>query len=192
NLAGILNSVDDEDEPRTWQWNDTAGKVINKHKTVYERWESILKSKGQQELSSGTTTHDDNLDQKCYHPFASQLDWEIAQWAVTEKISQKGLDRLLNVPQVQQKLGLSYENSRGMLKCIDEIPERCGKWRTKQLTFRDKPGEHFTVYHRDPVEAIKALWGDPAFAEHLVYKPGKLFRGAEQTENNRIYSEMWT
>lgn len=79
-----------------------------------------------------------------------------------------------------------------MLKCIDEIPERCGKWRTKQLSFRDKPGEHFTVYHRDPVEAIKALWGDPAFAEHLVYKPGKLFHGAEQTENNRIYSEMWT
>ncbi|KAF9059021.1 hypothetical protein BDP27DRAFT_1156311, partial [Rhodocollybia butyracea] len=99
-LAGILNSVDDEDEPRTWQWNNTAGKVINKRKTVYERWESILKSKGQQELSSGTTTHDDNLDQKCYHPFASQLDWEIAQWAVTEKISQKALDHLLNVPQV--------------------------------------------------------------------------------------------
>ncbi|KAF9064845.1 hypothetical protein BDP27DRAFT_1169415, partial [Rhodocollybia butyracea] len=90
------------------------------------------------------------------------------------------------------KLGLSYENSRAMLKCIDEIPERCGKWRTKQLSFCDKPGEHFTVYHRDPVEAIKALWGDPAFAEHLVYKPGKLFRGAEQTENNCIYSEMWT
>ncbi|KAF9059169.1 hypothetical protein BDP27DRAFT_1239288, partial [Rhodocollybia butyracea] len=79
----------------------TAGKVINKCKTVYERWESILKSKGQQELSSGTTTHDDNLDQKCYHPFASQLDWKIAQWAVTEKISQKALDRLLNVPQVK-------------------------------------------------------------------------------------------
>ncbi|KAF9058790.1 hypothetical protein BDP27DRAFT_1240270, partial [Rhodocollybia butyracea] len=127
-----------------------------------------------------------------YHPFASQLDWEIAQWAVTEKISQKALDCLLNVPQVQQKLGLSYEYSRGMLKCIDEIPERCGKWWTKQLSFRDKPGEHFTVYHRDPVEAIKALWGDPAFAEHLVYKPEKLFCGAEQTENNCIYSEMWT
>jgi hypothetical protein len=79
-----------------------------------------------------------------------------------------------------------------MLKCIDEIPERCGEWQTKQLSFRDKPDEHFTVYHRNPVEAIKALWGDPAFAEHLVYKPGKLFRGAEQTEDNRIYSEMWT
>ncbi|KAF9065520.1 hypothetical protein BDP27DRAFT_1384504 [Rhodocollybia butyracea] len=131
-------------------------------------------------------------DGKCYHPFASQLDWEIAQWAVTEKISQKALDRLLKVPQVQQKLGLSYEKSRGMLKCIDEIPERCGKWWTKQLSFHDKPGEHFTVYHRDSVEAIKALWGDPAFAEHLVYKPQKLFRGAEQTENNCIYSEMWT
>lgn len=101
-LASILSSVDDKDEPRTWRWNNTAGKVVNKLPMVYERWERILKSNGQQELSSGTTTtHDDNLDQKCYHPFASKLDWEIAHWAVTEKISQKALDRLLKVPQVK-------------------------------------------------------------------------------------------
>ncbi|KAF9059480.1 hypothetical protein BDP27DRAFT_1385796 [Rhodocollybia butyracea] len=78
------------------------------------------------------------------------------------------------------------------LSCASVCAKRCGNWWTKQLSFHDKPGEHFTVYHRDPVEAIKALWGDPAFAEHLVYKPGKLFCGAEQTENNCIYSEMWT
>ena len=93
---------------------------------------------------------------------------------------------------MQEKLGLSYANSRAMLECIDAIPNRCGNWYTKQLSFHDHPNEVFTVHHRDPLEAIKALWGDPAFAEHLVYKPGKLFHGTEQTEENRIFSEMWT
>jgi hypothetical protein len=80
-----------------------------------------------------------------------------------------------------------------MLKCIDEIPERCGNWYTKQFSFCDKPEEHFTVHHRDPVEAIKALWGDSTFAEHLVYRPEKLFcGGGAQTKDNCIFSEMWT
>jgi hypothetical protein len=89
-------------------------------------------------------------------------------------------------------LGLSYANSRSMLQSIDEIPDRCGTWHTKRLSFRDRPDEHFIVHHRDAVEVIKALWGDPAFAEHLVYKPAKLFRGAEQTEEHCMFSEMWT
>ncbi|KAE9401116.1 hypothetical protein BT96DRAFT_736389, partial [Gymnopus androsaceus JB14] len=39
------------------------------------------------------------------------------------------------------------------------------------LSFKDRPSEFFTIYHRNPIEAIKALWGDPALAKHLVYKP---------------------
>ncbi|KAF5349885.1 hypothetical protein D9757_013996 [Collybiopsis confluens] len=127
-----------------------------------------------------------------YYPFATRLDWEVAEWAVKEKISQKSFDQLLQIPQIQEKLGLSYANSRAMLKYIDAIPDRCGVWYTKELSFRDSPDDHFTVHHRDPIQAIKALWGDPAFAEHLIYKPGKLFYGKKQTENMRMFSEMWT
>lgn len=79
-----------------------------------------------------------------------------------------------------------------MLKSVDAIPERCGKWYTKRLFFRDRPDEHFTVRYRNPIEAIKGLWGDPAFANDLVYKPAKMFRGAKQTEEERMFSEMWT
>jgi hypothetical protein len=79
-----------------------------------------------------------------------------------------------------------------MLQKVDAIPERCGPWYTKRLTFKDRPDEHFTIKYRDPVEAIKGLWGDPAFANDLVYKPAKLFRGKRRTEEERIYSEMWT
>ena len=79
-----------------------------------------------------------------------------------------------------------------MLQKVDLIPERCGTWYTKRLSFKDRPNEYFTVRHRDPIEAIKGLWGDPAFAQDLVYKPAKLFRGTKQTEEERMFSEMWT
>ena len=91
---------------------------------------------------------------------------------------------------MQEKLGLSYANSRSMLQAIDQIPERCGQWYTKQLSFKKHPQEHFIVYHRDPVEAIKALWGDPAFADNLVYKPAKFFHGQKQSKEECMFSEI--
>lgn len=79
-----------------------------------------------------------------------------------------------------------------MLETVDSIPERCGPWFTKRLSFKDRPSEFFTIYHRNPIEAIKALWGDPALAKHLVYKPVKIFQGKTHIEERRIYNEMWT
>ena len=79
-----------------------------------------------------------------------------------------------------------------MLESVDAIPARFGQWYTKRLSFRDRPEEYFTVRHRDPLEAIKGLWGDPAFAKDLVYKPAKLFRARKETEEERMFSEMWT
>lgn len=75
---------------------------------------------------------------------------------------------------------------------VDQIPERCGPWFTKRLSFKDSPEEFFIVRHRNPIEAIRGLWGDPAFAKHLVYKPAKIFRNTDARTKNRIYNEMWT
>ena len=41
-----------------------------------------------------------------------------------------------------------------------------------------------------PLEAIKALLGDPALAEHIVYKPKHIFTNA--SEEKWVYNEMWT
>jgi len=79
-----------------------------------------------------------------------------------------------------------------MLQRVDEIPERFGQWYTKRLSFKDKPHEYFTVWHRNPIDVIKGLWGDPAFAQDLVYRPAKLFRRGVRNEEERIFSEMWT
>ncbi|KAE9385560.1 hypothetical protein BT96DRAFT_759161, partial [Gymnopus androsaceus JB14] len=110
-----------------------------------------------------------------YAPFSSQLDWEIALWAVRENIGQGSLNRLLAIPGVKDRLGISFKDARTLFEIIDQLPERCGSWKMKRFTFKDRPKEHFLVHHRDPLEAIRGLWGDPAYAEHLVYKPGKFF-----------------
>ncbi|KAF5365822.1 hypothetical protein D9757_014439 [Collybiopsis confluens] len=179
NMARILVENED-DEPQTWWWHSSAGRVIGSEPSVLHSWKSIFSEKG------GPQGHDE------YYPFVSHLDWKVAEWAVREKISQKSFDQFLQIPQIQEKLGLSYANSAAMLQYIDAIPNRCGVWYTKELSFRDCPDDRFTVHHRDPIQAIKALWGDPAFVEHLVYRPGKLFYGKKQTENYRMFSEMWT
>lgn len=93
---------------------------------------------------------------------------------------------------MRERLGVSFKNSKEMLGAVDQIPERCGRWFTKRLSFKDSPLEVFTVHHRNPIEAIRGLWGDPAFAKHLVYKPAKLFRNADARTRDRIYNEMWT
>ena len=79
-----------------------------------------------------------------------------------------------------------------MLAKVDKIPSRCGPWYTKQLLFKDRPEETFFVHHRNPLDAIKALWGDQSLAKDLVYKPAKLFRSSKCMEEDRIFNEMWT
>lgn len=60
----------------------------------------------------------------------------------------------------------------------------------KHLAFKDRPEEIHVIRHRDIVEAVRCLWGDPGLAKHMVYKPKKIFSDASRT--NRIYNEMWT
>ncbi|KAF5346217.1 hypothetical protein D9757_014049 [Collybiopsis confluens] len=169
-----------EDEATwTWKWHPSAGKVYGTEPNVYARWAQLF------------LEQEEGAD-KGYYPFTSRLEWEIAQWAVQEKITQQSFDRLLRIPKVKDSLGVTFSSARAMLAKVDEIPSRGGSWYTKQLSFKDHPDETFTIRHRNPLDAIKALWGDPSFANDLVYRPAKLFRNSSCTENERVFSEMWT
>ena len=97
---------------------------------------------------------------------------------------------LITMPQVVNKLDLSYYNTRALHQKVDSLPDRAGKWETTQLCFDDDPNATFTIRHRDPVEAIKSLWKDPALADHFVYAPSKVYTNSSKT--CRSYSEMWT
>ncbi|KAF5350938.1 hypothetical protein D9757_014387 [Collybiopsis confluens] len=172
--------LEEDVESRTYKWHPTAGKTYGYKPDVHMRWKRLFSS------SKMESRHDS------YRPFSSRLDWELAQWVIQEKITHSSFDRFLQIPEVKEKLGLGYTNTRGMLDKVDQIPDRCGVWYTKELAFKDRPDEKFTVRHRNPVNAIKALWGDLSLSKHLVYKPTKLFRGSIQSDEERIFSEMWT
>ncbi|KIY62218.1 hypothetical protein CYLTODRAFT_183523 [Cylindrobasidium torrendii FP15055 ss-10] len=134
---------------------------------------------------------DDNL----YYPFASKLDWDVARWMVTEGIGHGSFNRLLEIEGVKERLGLSYPNTRGLHQRVDEVPSRAGRWHTKKITFPDRPDEVFTFRHRNILEAVESLLGDPELAEHLVYKPRQMFHQPTQegeSRGARFYNEMWT
>ncbi|KAJ3767171.1 hypothetical protein FB446DRAFT_625254, partial [Lentinula raphanica] len=78
---------DEEDEEDKCKWHPTAGEVIRLDKDVQQRWKGICSRK-------------EETDAGCYSPFSSRTEWEIAQWAVKDKISQGSLNRLLQIPQV--------------------------------------------------------------------------------------------
>jgi len=51
-------------------------------------------------------------------------------------------------------------------------------------------GEVLEFYSRDIIECIRALWGDPDFADDLIVEPERLY--ADDDMVNRIYHEMNT
>jgi hypothetical protein len=63
-------------------------------------------------------------------------------------------------------------------------------WTTKTLSFPDRPSEKYLIRYRDPLAAIRALLGNPAYAKDIVYVPKKVFSDSER--KNRVYNEMWT
>ena len=79
-LGRILD--DDESEPHTWRWHQSAGKVYRREESVYQEWKRIF-SENEENGKEG------------YQPFHSQLDWEVAQWALKNKIGQGALDCFL-------------------------------------------------------------------------------------------------
>ena len=191
---------DDEEDKRVVEEDLADGKLIRMSDPLHDVWKAKF---GEGEEGSDSDSNEDRL----YAPFASELDWRIAAWMVHDSPGHNALDRLLSIPgvrdltclydgililpQVVEKLGLSFHNARALHQVVDKIPGQAGTWRETQLEFEDdQTGEVHIVRHRNPVEAVKCLWGDPELAKHLVYRPQKVFTDAEKS--GRIYSELWT
>ncbi|KAF5316434.1 hypothetical protein D9619_006912 [Psilocybe cf. subviscida] len=162
-------TLDDNEDTRHIVEHPTAGRIFSHHANPL-----------------GTDIASDNV----YTPFSSELDWKVAEWAVKDRVGNNSFDRLLDIPGVVEKLGLSYKNIQNLHGVVDSFSERAGDWKTQTLSFDDRPDETFTIRYRCPVEAIKSLWADPNNQEHLVFAPKKVY--SDETKENRIYNEMWT
>src|SRR5882757_89785 len=90
------------------------------------------------------------------------------------------------IPQLQEKLGLSYKNSSELNKIVDSLPSH-PKFHWSEIVVG---GETLDVYHRDIIECIRALYGDPELTPHLIFKPERHYVDEDWT--TRVYSDMHT
>ncbi|KAJ7112281.1 hypothetical protein C8R44DRAFT_833175 [Mycena epipterygia] len=186
NTTHPADHLSDDNSHRITETHPTAGKVIRMHDNLHAKWKRsfglAMDGDGDVEMGGPDMLHG-------FAPFASELDWKIAEWVVKDGPGHKAFDRLLDIPGVREKLGLSYSNIRGLHQIIDEIPERAA-WTAKLLSFPDRPHETYTIRYRDPLDAIRSLLGNPAHAKDIVYAPKRIF--SSKKKDNRVYNEMWT
>lgn len=89
--------------------------------------------------------------------------------------------------QVSKCLGLSYKNSRELNGIIDKQLPGHPKFQREQVIVA---GEAFDIYYQDVLECIKALFGDPDFADYLVFAPQR--HNMDDDETVQLYSDMHT
>ncbi|KAJ3554685.1 hypothetical protein NM688_g2979 [Phlebia brevispora] len=122
-----------------------------------------------------------------FSPFRSELDWKVAHWAKLRGPGSTAVSELLEIPGVQEKLGLSYKNARELNKLVDVLPATRPRFVRDEIVVAD---EAFDVYMRDVVECLKALFGDAEFARYLVFLPERHYADPDHTL--RLYHDMHT
>ncbi|PSR97382.1 hypothetical protein PHLCEN_2v4327 [Hermanssonia centrifuga] len=88
---------------------------------------------------------------------------------------------------VHEKLGLSFKNSRELNRIIDGLPAQRPRFKREEIVVA---GESYDVHFRDIIECVRALYGDPEFARHLVFLPERHYADADHTK--RLYHDMHT
>ncbi|KAL0571739.1 hypothetical protein V5O48_010221 [Marasmius crinis-equi] len=102
-----------------------------------------------------------------WFPFSSQIDWEI--------------------PGVVDALGLSFKNTEELNKIIDtQLPGRPVFKRAEAVV----GDEAFEFYHRDVLECVRALWGDPDLSSYLIMCPERHYM--DSTRQKRLFHSMHT
>ncbi|KAJ7254453.1 hypothetical protein C8J57DRAFT_1076155 [Mycena rebaudengoi] len=127
-------------------------------------------------------------DENPWAPFESQIDWEIARWAKLRGSTSTAFTDLLSIDGVFESLGLSYKNSRELNEIIDNaLPSGRPAFTQQEVVIG---GEAFDVYFRPILECVKALYGDPEFAQDLIFAPERHYADADKTI--RVYHDMHT
>ncbi|KAG2126326.1 uncharacterized protein EDB93DRAFT_1243842 [Suillus bovinus] len=133
--------------------------------------------------------HLSNGDQEnIYHPFASNMDWEVARWAKLCGLSLAALSDLLAIEGVSECLSLSFKNANKLNAIVNhELPTGRPKFKQEQIIVA---GEAFDVYYHDVIECIKSLYSDPKFTRYLAFVPEHHY--ADEDETVCLFHDMHT
>lgn len=92
--------LDEDDNSRFEEIHPTAGRVIRMSESLHKKWRRMFR-----ETSGGSVDADGDVEmdreQNQYAPFASELDWRVAKWAVEDGPGHNAFNRLLKIPGVR-------------------------------------------------------------------------------------------
>ncbi|KAB5588277.1 hypothetical protein CTheo_8281 [Ceratobasidium theobromae] len=106
-------------------------------------------------------------------PFTDYLEFEFVKWMVDNDISQTACDKLIKLPIIAERCGLSFART---------IPNS------------SKPGAFLTeeveIWVQDIIEVVCELIGNTAYGQKLVFAPCWIYLNGD--ENQQKIDEMWT
>lgn len=89
--------LDEQDDTRFEVPHQSAGKVIRMNPSLYEQWRELFQNDNM-DVDHPSSSESGSVNP--YSPFASELDWRVARWAIKDGIGHKSFDRLLAIPGV--------------------------------------------------------------------------------------------
>lgn len=96
-------ALDDDKDLRVEEENSLHGRVIRMSATVVETWKAFF---GEDDNDPMDIDDKEGQHLERWRPFASELDWRVAMWAVRENVGQNALNRLLAIPGVIVRFSL--------------------------------------------------------------------------------------
>ncbi|KAF8631684.1 hypothetical protein AX17_005039, partial [Amanita inopinata Kibby_2008] len=118
---------------------------------------------------------------------SSKAAYKKARWAKLRGPGSTAVSELFGIDGIQDALGLSYKNSRELNKIIDSKLPSLPHFQEKDVTLGEK---RFTVYFRDPLKCIEALFGNPDISSELLLVPERQF--SDRTRKEQWFHEMNT
>jgi len=104
----------EEEDERVEEEDERAGAHLRVVDTLHERWKREFGPSQDMEGDVDMSSISKEEDGTKFSPFASELDWRIARWAIQDGIGHKSFDRLMSIPGVSGKVSyhLTFPLSR--------------------------------------------------------------------------------
>ncbi|KAF8600791.1 hypothetical protein BDV93DRAFT_546232 [Ceratobasidium sp. AG-I] len=131
-------------------------------------------------------------------PFADYLEFEFVKWMIEHDVSQNSREKLIKLPLIATRAGLSFKSNYRLNVLLDELPTAGPKWRSRLIRIEgDIMGpdgepivEEVELWTRDILEVIQELLENVTYGKDMVFEPRTEYSDADRTE--RCYTEMWT
>ncbi|KAI6037388.1 hypothetical protein BKA83DRAFT_4120872 [Pisolithus microcarpus] len=156
---------DVEDEPALANGGCFVEQYTGAAAHILGSWPTVFEDMENAENTSGGSQ---------WAPFQNEEEWELAHFLM-KNVGQMKIDDFLKLSLVHQS-GVSFTNAY----VVGDAVAKDGSTRWEQLE----------LWHRDPVECVMELIGNPAFRDTMAYVPERAY--ADSGGKNHIYDEMWT